>query len=348
MAWLRRFANGILVLLVGGLASGCTTSLVLVHLHDKLTEGDPPRCDRLNSVERALRPRCGEFVPGSIAAKDVAASGLPECPLTIAAREPRHWRVLPELLARGAAPEACAKPPLVALAQAQPCPDFTTASVDELAALRWLALADARAIHHDAVRLLSCPNARAVGLDGVLDTWLALQLLPARGLAFGALAALHPGHLHSDFAQRLEAQGHHARTALGGYVGELPSGFELALHTGDWQALDWWLVRAPELVNGSPPARGGQLPWLPLARVLTPNYVADEELRRSTVEYLLAHGADPWRRLPQNPGLSVVGYAREVKSPLLGLLDPPYAGDVARSAAQSAAPQNSRAQHALR
>lgn len=342
MNWIRLIASGFVLVIAAGLTSGCTTSLVLLHLHDKLTEGDPPRCDQLNTVERALRSRCGEFVPGTLAAKDVLASGLPECPLTLAAREQALWRVLPELLARGALPERCVKAPLVALAQAQACPNFSAASADELAALRWLALADAGAIHHDVVRMLSCPNARMVGLDAVLDGWAAQQALPSHGLAFSPLGALHPSHLDSPFAQRLEAQGHHARTALGSYVGELPSGFELALRDGDWQALDWWLVRVPELVNGSPPARGGQLPWLPLARVLTPNYMPDATLRRSTVEYLLAHGADPWRRLPQDPRESVVSYARELKSPLLTLLDPPYAGAPAGTSAAASGSDKSQ------
>ena len=330
MASVRRFAAGLFLLTFGVLVSGCTTSLVLLHLHDKFTEGDPPRCDQLNSVERALRPRCGEFAAGSLLAEDVAASGLPECPLTLAAREPRLWRVLPELLARGASPEACTKAPLVALAQAQGCPNFSHASADEIAALRWLALADARSVHHDALRLLSCPNARAVGLDGVLDHWASAQWLPNRGLAFSPLSALHPGHLNSPFARLLETQGHVPRQALGAYVGELPSGFEVALRDGDWPALDWWLTRVPELVNGSPASRGGHLPWLPLVRVLTPNTMTDEALRRGTVEYLLAHGANPWQPLPQDPRETVVSYARAIGSPLLALLDPPYRAAASR------------------
>ena len=330
MTSVRCFATGLLLLTLSMLVSGCTTSLVLMHLHDKFTEGDPPRCDQLNSVERALRSRCGEFAPGSLLAKDVAASGLPECPLTLAAREPRLWRVLPELLARGALPEACTKAPLVALAQAQGCPNFSQASADQLAALRWLALADARSVHHDALRLLSCPNARAVGLDSVLDHWASALWLPSRGLAFSPLSALHPGHLNSPFARLLETQGHLPREALGAYVGELPSGFEVALRDGDWPALDWWLTRVPELVNGSPASQGGHLPWLPLVRVLTPNTMTDAALRRSTVEYLLAHGANPWQPLPQDPRETVVSYARAIGSPLLTLLDPPYRAAVSR------------------
>ena len=335
MRKLRHLVSFIALLSGVWLISGCTTSLVLMHVHDLITEGDPPRCDQLNSVERALRPRCGEFVPGSLRAQDVLASGLPECPLTLAAREPQLWRVLPELLSRGALPERCVLPPLVALAQANPCPNFGAASAEERSALRWLGLADARSIHHDAVRLLSCPNARQAGLDTVLAEWSAQHALPAKGLPFSALGALHPSYLNSAFARELEAQGHAARAAIGPYVGELPSGFEVALREGDWPALDWWLMRVPELVNGSPAPRIGQTAWLPLAKVLSPQFIGDPQLRRQSVEYLLVLGADPWRRLPHSPRDTVVSYAREMNSPLLPLLDPASVAALPRNTARA-------------
>ena len=306
------------------LVGGCTTALVVAHLHGQLTEGDPTPCVRLNSVERALSPRCGAFVAGSLQARDVAASGLPRCPLTLAARDPQFWPVLPELLARGASPEACAESPLVALAQANPCPDFSVAAPPALDALRFLAQADARAIHHDAMRMLSCPSARAVGLDGVLDGWLAQGLLPADGsLSFSPLDALHPGALGAPLARSLEAAGHNARTALGSFDGMLPGGFDLALRSSDWAALDWWLARAPGLVNRVPPQHANQLPWLPLAQVLTPSYLDSPAQQRQLVAWLLARGADPWQSLPHEPGHSVIGYAQELKSPLLALLQAP-------------------------
>ena len=208
MKLLQRATALFALLIAGLLASGCTTTLVLIYAHAKLTEGDPAPCVKLNSVERALRERCGPFVHGSLLTKDVTASGLPQCPLTLAARDPKFWPVLPELLAKGALPEACLDAPLVALAQRHACPDFATASRAELQALRWLAVADARSIHHDAVRMPSCPNARAAGLHDVLDGWLAQGLLPAKALAFSPLGALHASHLRSDFAQKLQAQGH--------------------------------------------------------------------------------------------------------------------------------------------
>ena len=142
-------------------SAGCAAKAVLAHAIDKVTEGDPTPCRRLNTVERALSPRCGAYQPGSLLTKDVTASGLPRCPLTLAARDAAFWPMLPELLSKGAAPEACDTPPLVALAQASPCPDFSRASPEALGALRWLAQADAHAIHHDVVRMLSCPAARS-------------------------------------------------------------------------------------------------------------------------------------------------------------------------------------------
>jgi|SRR5438105_6578631 len=304
------------------LSAGCAATAVLAHVYDKITEGDPTPCRKLNSVERALSGRCGSYEPGTLLTKDVKASGLPVCPIGVAAREPRFWPVLPELLSKGAQPEACAQAPLVLLAQADACPDFGHATPASLQALRWLAEGDARSIHHDVVRMLSCPGAQAAGLASVLDGWLAQGALPAQGLPFSPLAALHPSHLDSPFAQALERQGHSARTAVGAYEGKLPSGFEIALRSADRVALDWWLDRVPELANRVPPAQGNQLPWLPLARVITPSYLAHAESQGTMVEYLLARGANPRGELPYHPGYSVLSLARQLKSPSLALLDP--------------------------
>jgi hypothetical protein len=304
------------------ISAGCAAAAIAQHAIDKVTEGDPTPCHRLNSVERALSERCGAYRPGSLVTKDVTQSGLPRCPLTLAARHPALWPVLPELLAKGASPESCDQPPLAALAQADACPNFAAASPESLAALRWLAVADARAIHHDVVRMLSCPAARRAGLDTVLDGWLAQGQLPARGLAFGPLGALHPSHLGSPLSRALEAQGHSARAGLGAYDGVLPSGFDHALRHADMAALDWWLARAPEIVNKVPPRQGNQLPWLPLARVLTPTYLAQPDQQQALVAYLLSRGADPWRSLPHDPSHSVVTYAWQLQSPLVALLDP--------------------------
>ena len=319
------------------ISAGCAATAIAKHVLDKATEGDPTPCNRLNSVERALSERCGSYQPGSLVTKDVTASGLPRCPLTLAARNPALWRVLPELLAKGAQPESCDQPPLVALAQAHPCPDFSAAAPESLAALRWLAVADARAIHHDVVRMLSCPAARSAGLDGVLDGWLAQGQLPTRGLAFGALGALHPTHHGSPLSHALEAQGHSARAALGSYDGQLPSGFDSALRDGNRVALDWWLARSPDLVNRVPPRQGNQLPWVPLARVLTPTYMSQPELQSDMISYLMSRGADPWRGLPHDPSKTVVEYAWQLNSPLVGLLDPVPSRAAAAKAGTTAA-----------
>ena len=325
MGFLQRVAGLLALLAVGFLSSGCTTVIVLAHLHTKLTEDDPIPCARLNSVERALQARCGKFETGSLVTKDVLASGLAECPLTLAARDPRFWPVLPDLLARGAQPERCEQAPMRALAQALPCPPFERATRAELDALRWLARADARAVQHDVMRALSCPSARHAGLATVLDGWLADGLLPSGQIAFSPLGALHPGHLNSPLATRLEASGHTARAALAAYDGRLPQGFDMALRNADLAALDWWLLRAPELVNRVPPANGAQLPWVPLARVLAPSYLADPGQQTRVVEYLVARGANPWLRLPHEPQRTVVSLAHELNSPALALLDPPRA-----------------------
>jgi hypothetical protein len=336
----QRAAAGLALLTAALLCSGCTTALVLMHLHTKLTEDDPIPCRKLNSVERALHARCGPFEAGSLVTKDIQASGLNVCPLTLAARDPQFWPVLPELLAKGASPERCEQAPMRTLAQADPCPPFERASRAERDALRWLATADPRAVQHDVMRALSCPSARATGLATVLDGWLTDGLLTAGQISFSPLGALHPGHLGSPLARQLEAQGHTAAAALASYDGRHPSGFDAALRSADLAALDWWLLRAPELANRVPPSFGGQLPWRPLARALSPGYLPDAARQRQAVEYLLAHGADPWLRLPHEPQRTVVALARELNSPLLPLLDPPR--DVAVPLAQAALAPTSR------
>ena len=305
------------------LSAGCASMAMLKHALDKATEGDPTPCYKLNSVERALASRCGAYRPGTLLTKDVTASGLPQCPLKLAARDAEFWPVLPELLSKGASPEACDVSPLVALAQATPCPDFGRASRESLASLRFLAEADARAIHHDVVRMLSCPAARSAGMSSVLDDWLAQGQLPTRGLSFGVLAALDPTYLDSSFARAAEARGHTARAGLAAYDGTLTPGFDAALRTGNRVALDWWLDRVPELVNRVPPRQGNQLPWVPLARVLTPSYLAQPQQQDELVNYLLLRGADPWRSLPHDATQTPVTLARSLKSPSLALLDRP-------------------------
>jgi len=113
---------------------------------------------------------------------------------------------------------------------------------------------------------------------------------------------------------------------LSAYVGALPPGFDLALRSADRQALDWWLDRVPTLVNRVPATRADQLPWLPLARVITPGYLVRADQQTWLAAYLIGRGADPWRRLPHDSGQSVVAYARQLNSAALAVLDAPLLG----------------------
>ena len=322
MKLLQRAAALGLVLGAALLSAGCTTTVVMMHVIDQLTEGMPVACHKLNTVARALQPRCGDFKPGDLETRDIAAPGLPTCPLAVAAGDARLWPVLPELIAKGSMPERCQEPPLVALARASGgCADFAQASADELGALRWLAEADTRSVHPDVVRLFSCPSARAAGLDAALDRWLALGWLAPGQVAFAPFGALHPSHLHSGFAARLEAQGHRARDALGGQRGVLGSGFDEALKSGDTLAIDWWIDRVPELARIVPSADRAQMSWVPLARAITPAYQPDAARREHTVMHLLVRGADPAQRLPHDRRLTVLDFAREIRSPLVPMLE---------------------------
>lgn len=327
-------------LLVASLLGGCSTaSLVLTaagvatdtsitwevakHVHAKLVEDDPTPCILLNSVERAVSPRC-EFAPGSIRTADLARSGLQDCPLAIAVRDRRLWNAVPELMQAGARVEQChGGSPLAGLAAVDACPDFATAPPEVLDAFRDLALYDPRALRHDVVRILSCPSARQAGLDAVLVEWLARGSLAPGNVSFSPLSALHPDLLVTRFGRDLEDAGHTPRAALDGYQGALPSGFEEALRTSHWAALDWWLTKQPRLAKVAPPQQGGTLGWLPLQRVLTPGWLRQPETQRQLVVRLLAAGADPRQKLPSDRGQTVLSYAQSLNSPLVALLNPP-------------------------
>jgi hypothetical protein len=211
------------------------------------------------------------------------------------------------------------------MAQAAPEPGPAALPPQVVGAIERLARDDPRSLHHDTVRLLSGPSARGAGLQGVLDRWLADGRLPAQTLAFSPLGALHPDALGTPFSRQLEAQGHRAGDALGGYLGQLPGGFEQALRTRHWAALDWWFARVPKLLNEVPPRQGNQVAWVPLAQVQVPAFLPDADARREVTEFLLARGADPWRRLPGQNHHTVVSYAAFLKSPLVPLLQQPPA-----------------------
>ncbi len=314
-------APAMLLSAIGAATDTSASWAIVKHVHDKLVEGGPVPCFRLNTVERALAAHCAPYLPGTIRREDMALSRLPLCPLAVAAREPRNWPVLAELIDKGAMPEVCARAPLVELAQLQPCPDFSLATPASRDSLLWLAQADARSVHHDVVRMLSCPAARAAGFDRVLERWVAEGAMPVGRLGFSPLSALHPDLLGSPLAARLEAQGHGARAGLDPYDGVLRPGFEEAFRSGHFTALDWWLTRAPDLADRVPPTQGNQLPWVPLAQALNPQALDQPGQQQAMVEYLLARGANPARRLPHQSDMTVLRLARQMGSPMLPLLE---------------------------
>ena len=307
-----------LLLSVAGVATDTSVTWdIIKHVHATMTEGDDRPCALLDSVERALSPRCGEFISGSLRPRDIATSPFGACALATAAADTRLWPALPELLARGARSESCAQPAIIALAQANECPDLARSTPQVRAALADLARRDPRAVHHDTVRWLSCPASRVAGFDGVLTDWLASGALNPDGLAFSPLAALHPSAFGTPLPAAFEAHGQTAAAALGGYVGQRPPGFETALRQSDWVALEWWLARVPQLANRVP---GNQLDWLPLVRVIAPGFLAHPESRADMVGFLLARGADPRTRLPSDTSQSVIAAARSLRSPLVPVL----------------------------
>jgi hypothetical protein len=324
-----------------GVATDTSASWSIVkHIHDKWVEGGPVPCYRLdNTVERALAIHCQPHAVGTIKAADVAAPNrLPMCPLAVAARDTRLWHVLPELIEKGAMPESCERAPLAELAQVDACPDFAAASPKVRESMMWLAQADARSVHHDVVRMLSCPKARVVGFDGAIARWIEQGQMPSAHLSFSPLSALHPDMLSSPLAARLEADGHRARTGLDPYQGTLRSGFEEAFRSGNFEALDWWFARAPELANRVPPPQGNQLPWVPLAKTLSDDWLDNPNQKQRMVEYLLARGANPAVKLPHQPDMTVLRLARQMKSPMVPLLESAPAPSRARVAAGRGVP----------
>ena len=315
-------APGMLLSAAGVATDSSVTWDIVKHVHGKLTEDDPTPCMLLGSVQRALNPRC-DYLAGSIRPADIARSGLQSCPLEAAARDPRLWPVLPELIAQGATPQRCSRSPLLEMAEASACPDFTAAPAPVVAAIAWLAETDPRAVRHDVFRMLGCPAARSVGLDRVLVIWLDRGALEPGTLSFSPLGALHPDLVGSRFSRELEVAGHTPQAALDNYDGSLPPSFEEALRTSHWPALEWWLYRLPELANRVPPTRGAQLAWVPLQRVLLPTFLTDASTQRAMVGFLMAHGADPRAKLPFDRSKTVVSFAASIRSPMLVVLDPP-------------------------
>ena len=156
----------------------------------------------------------------------------------------------------------------------------------------------------------------------MIERWVAQGQMPAGRLGFSPLSALHPDLLNTPLSAQLEAGGHSVRTALDPFDGKLRPGFEEAFRSGNYAALDWWLARAPELANRVPPRAGrsvavgaaGQDAGQRLARP------ADPATGRWW-SFLLARGANPGYRLPQQPDMTVLRLARQMNSPLAPLLE---------------------------
>lgn len=317
-----------LILTAAGIATDTSMTWEMVkHVHAQLTEDDPTPCAMLNSVQRALNGRC-EFRPGSIRAADIAKSGLQACPLSAATRDARLWRALPELIEKGAGYERCARSPLQDLAEIDACPNFQAATAEIRTAIVYLADNDPRSVRHDVFRMLSCRNARAAGLDQVLVGWLDRGKLQPGTLSFSPLEALDPDVLVTRFGRELEVAGHLPSAALDHYDGSLPSGFEEALRTSHWAALEWWFYELPQLANRAPPSRGAQMAWVPLQRVLLPGYLVNPDTQADTVRFLMAHGADPRIKLPFDQGKNVITFAAALRSPMVAVLDAPAASAV--------------------
>jgi hypothetical protein len=315
-------APGLIISAAGIATDTSMTWDIVKHFHGKLTEDDPTPCAMLNSVQRALNGRC-PFVAGSIRTADIAHSGLQSCPLAVATQDAQLWRALPELIEKGASYERCARSPLQDLAEVDACPNFQAASPEVLKAIVYLADADPRSVRHDVFRMFSCAQARAVGLDRVLVGWLDRGKLKPGALSFSPLEALDPDMLVGRFGRELEVAGHAPSAALDHYDGNLPTGFEEALRTSHWAALEWWLYELPQLANLAPPSRGAQMSWVPLQRVLLPGYLANPDAQADTVRFLMAHGANPRTKLPFDPGKNVIAFAAGIKSPMVALLDTP-------------------------
>ena len=173
---------------------------------------------------------------------------------------PRLWRALPELIDKGAGFERCPRSPLQELAEVDACPDFTSASPEILKAIAHLADNDPRAVRHDVFRMLGCSRARAAGLDRVLVGWLDRGKLQPGTLSFSPLARARSRPARDALRPRARGRRPLAATAaLDDYDGSLPNGFEEALRTSHWAALEWWLYELPQLANLAPPSRGAQL-----------------------------------------------------------------------------------------
>ena len=63
------------------------------------------------------------------------------------------------------------------------------------------------------------------------------------------------------------------------------------------------------------------MPWVPLAKTLGNDWLDQPSQQQTMVEFLLARGANPGYRLPQQPDMTVLRLARQMNSPLVPLLE---------------------------
>ena len=107
----------------------------------------------------------------------------------------------------------------------------------------------------------------------------------------------------------------------------LPSGYEQALRNEPLGRDRLVAVRAAAARQPGAAERGAQMAWVPLQRVLVCRASCQHpEAQRDMVLFLMAHGADPRRQLPFDPGRNVLAFAAPIKSPMLAVLDaPPHA-----------------------
>jgi hypothetical protein len=277
-------------------------------------------CSDMHTVERALSERCGEYVPGRLAEADVNRAAPEECPLTVATVEPRRWKMLPELMSKGARADRCTIAPFTALlkqrSDAQLDAALRSASLSEVAALRSIASNDPQAIQPNVVRWLSSPAAREAGLHGVLHTWVERGQLDPRRTGFEPLAWLHPSALTTPLAGLFLDRGQRADVAMRSN----PGAMEDALRTGDFAAMDWWFSRVPGLTDLVVDNRQLRINWRPLAYVATPGVIADSRLRQDVARHLLTRGADPNATLPQDPAVTVMAQAQRTSPDLVPLM----------------------------
>jgi hypothetical protein len=314
--------------------TGCITTAVILanHYADQL----PPACSKLSSVERALTSRCGPYQAGSLLAKDVNTTVASACPLSAFANQPALWKGLPELLAKGATPERCTQAPLLAMAKANACPTFSAMDAPTLNAVRWLAVADAGSLSGPVLHMLSCPQAQQAGLDTVVSQWVAQGQLSPAAANFSVLSYVHPSSLSAPWVGALLAAGHQPLRA----VEQDAAGFEQALAQGNATALAWWTQRAPSLIHRAPRKGEGHVPWLPLARTMSPGFATDDAARLRSATFLLAQGAKLDASLPHDRGTSVGDYARSVQPQLWPALQALPQRTMPRAAAAAAATAN--------